>query len=560
MGINQSNLALTGFDYVVAVTQDSINSALDDYLYEGLEEKTLCFVYNSSNIPTATCFKSFVEQVGTDPFSVPNNTPSTDPRVQALNNAAFAFAIKAKLGLPPGVPPTKLPDIIQLSPGQSAVTYTLLFSEFIGTQLIFGPRGSVTWFNEAQPFGMAWCFSGNVSLDFQASSFANLPPDVQKRLNGLGNQEEFSVQQLYYDLNSSDLEQQFQFVDSPMNSALNTFMTADFINTYWKALGGNEVLGYGAKRIANVSSSGLAVTNLNFFVPNAVGNEAAPLTLNYLCATNNDVLPATTHANFGWNWIEPNEVASYDGAAALNRKTFAGYIGNALASYMKNNCLSPFVRVWLKGAIPKYSWSMTAGQTPTVSIPDSGEVILSVSYEADSKDQAGSDGDLGKMELSTSYSLNASVSGSQITVVQHLVIYVYIKHLATSASGNVVDIQIIDTYSLGIDVNGTLKVDKHPPETTNNSKDPKANDFLNFWADVNKIISDVATWAQSIASTNLQTIPIAAVQNFVFPGGATFTFTDVGFSDGQDLVSHIAYVSTANLNQQQARAEGGKRS
>jgi hypothetical protein len=164
------------------------------------------------------------------------------------------------------------------------------------------------------------------------------------------------------------------------------------------------------------------------------------------------------------------------------------------------------------------------------------------------------------MELSTSYSLNASVSGSQITVVQHLVIYVYIKHLATSASGNVVDIQIIDTYSLGIDVNGTLKVDKHLPETTNNSKDPKANDFLNFWADVNKIISDVATWAQSIASTNLQTVPIAAVQNFVFPGGATFTFTDVGFSDGQDLVSHIAYVSTANLNQQQARAEGGKRS
>jgi hypothetical protein len=41
--------------------------------------------------------------------------------------------------------------------------------------------------------------------------------------------------------------------------------------------------------------------------------------------------------------------------------------------------------------------------------------------------------------------------------------------------------------------------------------------------------------------TSLQDIPTSTVQNFVFPGGATFTFADVSFSDNQDLVSHIVY-------------------
>jgi hypothetical protein len=35
---------------------------------------------------------------------------------------------------------------------------------------------------------------------------------------------------------------------------------------------------------------------------------------------------------------------------------------------------------------------------------------------------------------------------------------------------------------------------------------------------------------------------INSSQSFVFPGGNTFAFKDVVFSDGQDLISHITYV------------------
>src|SRR5258707_460964 len=128
MSANQSNLSSTGFDYVVAVTQDSINATLEEYLYGGLPEVTLCYVYDSNNNPVATDFQSFVKSAkNTDPFSVPNGTPSTDPLVQNLNNAAFAFAVKARLGLPPGIAPSQLPPTLVLNPGQSNVTYTLMF-------------------------------------------------------------------------------------------------------------------------------------------------------------------------------------------------------------------------------------------------------------------------------------------------------------------------------------------------------------------------------------------------------------------------------------------------
>ena len=544
MSSSQSNLSSTGFDYVVAVTQDSINATLEEYLYGGLPEVILCYVYDSSNNPVPTDYATFIT-TNPDPFSVPPNTPSTDPRVQGLNNANFAFAIKAKLGLPPGVTPANLPPIITLNAGQSNVMYTLMFSEFVATELLFGPRNSITWFNQAQPSGTAWTFKGPVNLDFQDASFANLPPAVQNQLKGLENQgATFDVQQLYYDLNSSDLEQNFEFNNIPSNSNLNTFMTADFINTYWKALGGASVLGYGANQTSAPSQSTLAVTNLNFFTPDAVGNEGAPLTLNYLCATINDTLPDTTHAGFGWNWIEPNETAQFDGVAALNRNTLAQYYDEQLRAYVEANCYSPAgqIKVWLCGDFDEkicYRWGLVNPQQPTVTFPTSGATVLSYEYQSPTVgDESGLDE--GKMEMSSSFNLQVSFQDNTIVIVQHLIIWCYINNFVASASGNIVDKQITDTYTLGINDSGQI-VAALQSSPVDKSQTPSENGFLNFFGDVNSLADDVAKWAQSCYATQLTDIPASVVQSFVFPGGSTFSFADVNFSANQDLVSHITY-------------------
>jgi hypothetical protein len=553
MGFLQSNLSSTGFDYVVAVTQDSINAGLEELLYyAGLPEIIICYAYDQNNNLAAVDYATFVASAkNTDPFSVPAGTPSSDPRVQNLGDAGFAFAIKVQPGLPPGVSPASLPPIVAVKPGQSSVTYTLMFAEFVATEITYGPRNTMTWFSQAQPAGTAWTFSGLVDLDLADTSFTSLPAKVQAQIKGNGTPSLFSIQQLLYDLDNSKLEQGFRFSDLPDDSGLNGFMSDNFVSTYLKQLpAGAEILGYGANYVPPVPASALEVTDLNFFAPAPVGSENAPATLNYLCAANQHKLPDLTHASFGWNWIEPAEASQYDGVAALNRDTFATYLANTsikgqtLLEYAQQNCMHPSVQVTydVGKAQTLYQFGMTAGQSPTVSFPASGSTILSYSYNSGTaSDVAGVDGDMGQMKLSSTFTMDVTVENSQIVVSQHLVIYAYVQHFQTSADGNVVDRQITDTYTIGVDDSGDLQIALASSVPVNNSKEPGVSGFMNFWANVNALASSVAQWAQNLAGTSLSDVPVSFVQNFVFPSGKVFVYADACFSDSQDLVSHITY-------------------
>jgi hypothetical protein len=552
----QSNLSSTGFDYVVAVTQDSINGALEETLYARQTEVTLCYAYDESDppVPVPIDPAALVAAAnGTDPFAVPAGISGHDPRVQDLGNAGFAFAVKAKLGPPPGIPAADLPPIVALRPGQSNVTYTVTFAEFAVAEIVYGPRNSVSWFSQVQPRGTSWTFSGTVDLDFQDATFNALKPEAQTRLKDIGDEGMFGVKQLLYDLNSSSLLQGFEFDALPANSALNGFMTANFINVYFKNLKGAELLGYAAAQVADVAPASIAVTDVNFFTPNAVGDTGAPLTLNYLCAAGGDALPDTTHAGFGWNWIEPSEKLLYHGVAALNRNTLARYIGSApffpgggtLLWYVSNNCYRPSVTVSLDGASQVvYSFGATPGHSPTnLNFPAAGGQLIAYSYRADASDQAGAGGDLGRLKIATSYDLTVNIQNGEIVIVQHLVFWTSMQHLATAAEGNVVDKTIIDTYSVAVDDSGRLVVALKSTTGTDNSQRPEVDGFLDFWTNVNEYIDTVASWAQTLTSGHLKDVPVSFADSFVFPGGATFTFADAAFSENFDLVSHITYVS-----------------
>jgi hypothetical protein len=556
MGLLQSNLSSTGFDYVVAVTQPAINAALEEWLYDSdLPEIRICYVYDQNLNPVPVDYDTFVADTGNiDPSSVPAGTPASDPRVQKLATARFAFAVKVKPGLPPGVPPASLPPVVALKPGQSSVTYTMLFAEFVAATIGFGPLNSMTWFNESQPAGTAWTFSGDVDLDLQDTSFESLPATVQAQIKDNGDPGAFSPQQLLYDLNNSGLEQGFHFSQIPTDIPLSTFMTADFVNTYLAGLKDAEILGYSANYVPAVPPSSLAVTDLNFFTPQPVGSEGAPATVNYLCATNQHKLPGLTEANFAWNWIEPAEASQYDGVAALNRNTFANYLANAnfngketLLEYVQQNCIATSVKVTLNSlSQPVYNYGLTSGQSPTVSFPASGGTVLSYAYDSGTaSDEAGAGGCLGQMTLASTFTMNVSVQDDQIVVWQHLVISTYIQHLQSGAGGNVVDKQLTDTYTIGVDDSGELVITLASSVPVDNSKTPGVNNFLNFFTDVNGLASSVAQKAQAFAATKLADIPVSIVQNFVFPSGKVFVYADACFSDSQDLVSHITYADPA---------------
>ena len=95
------------------------------------------------------------------------------------------------------------------------------------------------------------------------------------------------------------------------------------------------------------------------------------------------------------------------------------------------------------------------------------------------------------MELSSQYTLTLAVEGGQMTVVQHLVVWTSIRNFVTSASGNIVDVALTDTYALDIDADGRIvgKLSASGPPV-NNSRTPGVDGFLNFFGPVDKLAAD----------------------------------------------------------------------
>ena len=150
------------------------------------------------------------------------------------------------------------------------------------------------------------------------------------------------------------------------------------------------------------------------------------------------------------------------------------------------------------------------------------------------------------MTLSPSYTLTATFDGDTIVFEQHLLVYLYARALQTSASGNIVDKTITDTYTLSVTDDGRLTTTASAPKTTDNSQDPSRSGFLNFFTGINDIVNDVKTWVDKFVPTDFTDIPASVAQSFVFPGGQTFAFKSVSFSQDQDLISEITYVAPGN--------------
>ena len=561
MSGSQSNLSSSryGYDFVVATTQASINATMKEFIAQLTEPVvTVCYVADNQGNPVAVPYEDLVHRAnGSDPFAIPADAdPNTDPNLKNLFGARFMMGFRAQLGLPPGLAPSQIPDLVSLGSDTSAVTFNLLCTQFTVVELDPGSGYSpASWFSESQPSGSPWIFTSKVDLRQSlvgSDAYSKLPPAVQQQIHNLGGNA-FSVQQLLFDLDNAALESIPTISGVKPGSKLYTVLQQSFLGAYFAQLqsDGQPILGCAITQ-SNTPSSTLTLSDLNLEVCPLVDGNGQPIehptpaeqnlsTLNYLCAANGHSLPPSVP--FSWNWIDASEQADYDGVISINRSTFANYFRNQLQAYVMPNCYLPTTRVWLSGFLDStvnYQWGLQPYQSPIVTLPTTGSQVLSFHYDNSSDDQAGLNGDMGEMKLAPTYDMQVTFSGNTITIVQHLVIYLYVRSLATSASGNIVDKTITDTYTLAITENGELTAVTNST-SEDHSENPSTNGFLNFWTGLNSIISDVSNWVRNFVPTRLQDIPLSVVQDYVFPGGKTFAFKSVAFSDTEDLVSHITY-------------------
>lgn len=532
----------------------------------------LIYVYDESNNLVPISLTDLLAQTNNvNPFNVPQSTKLTDPLIKALDEAGFSFAIQAQIGIPRVGPTVTLPGWVDLSNDNSSqVTFNMMCSTFQVCDLEYGPRSPTSWTNYSQTTSQPAIFQATVNLDFtsqpvntNSAVYQNLPKNVQQMIMNVG-AGAFSLQQLVFDLTTPGLMSTFELPGFDTSSETYAAIKSKFITFYFDQMkaAGTPLLGV---TVAPNSSTPwtLQPTSINFEVDaylnsdGSVSTDETTLglaTLNYLCLTGGKSQPPPEH--FKWNWIAQSEESSFDGVVSINRDSLVAYFQNALLPFVTPNCFDIHVTVTADSSdnTITYSFPMTGGQQPTITQNKGGSdgvTVLSFDWSSPSQfssDQAGLDGDLGKMTMTQKYHMGVQFIGTTVVITQTQVVWTSITKNLTTDSGNIVDRTRVDTYDFGILGQGQLTAPSPTTVNTNNDMNPSSNVFIDWLTDINSIISTVENYVRVLTSYSMQEVPVSIIQNFVFPGGKPFAFSNVAFATPSlDLVAKIKYVDPGSL-------------
>ncbi|KAJ3533320.1 hypothetical protein NM208_g8041 [Fusarium decemcellulare] len=367
MDASDSDLSKYGVSFVVSTTQLSINSAMEQYLFEtksSQPDNFLCFLTDPVSKDTSQIDLNDLKTKtgGIDPFEIPDGTPMTDPRVQTLTKSGFAFGIKMRMGLPPknasGKSDLKIPPIVELRDSAQDVIFRMFCSEL---QVAYGLNSSSPSWNVWSQQPGSPCYAEtvvdlkNADLDKELNTaYFNQNPDLKTAMQThIENMSDtaFSLQQLLFDLDSVVLQTNPSFVGVPDNvrSVLEQYFVTFYIDAAKSA--GEPLIAITPVPQDTPDPSPLQMTSFERQVSkykDANGDafqsptpeQAAMSTLDHICMTGGTPLPDYTP--FPWNWVQTQEAKSQGGVVAISREVFWKYLHDDIfvpAAYQR--CLGP---------------------------------------------------------------------------------------------------------------------------------------------------------------------------------------------------------------------------
>lgn len=589
MSASQSNLSDPhyGYDLVVAVTQASINATLKQLL-AGLAapEVTICYVYDESNKLVPIDYKTLLSNAhGSDPFKVPNGAnPATDQDLINLTSANFAGGVRAMLGLP-DVPLANLPAIATLGSGTSApVLFNLLCAEFQITGFQYGPRGSATWISASQPSaGTPWYFSANVFLNSTTiDPNSPVPQAVRQRISDLQHQVQnaFTIQKLFLDLDTAILESSPTIENIPAGWPVWSLITTVFLGAYFTQLrqAGEPVLSYSftlkaprptTLELGSVSRECCALLDGNGQpITNPTPAQQNATTLMYVGA--HSTTPPVP-VPFSWNWMELSDVTAFSGVQSVRRDVFLTYFNGLINTNVGPLCLTTTVSLTHDGETFYVLYSSSQSSTPQSFRPimpigapgaDGFTDVLSLTYVHNA---SGDDSDaakiFGEVWGDFNYNLNGTVAikGNQIRITVQATAFMSFSHrelfvnYTDLAGANYYNKTLTVLYTLGVDQNGALQVTQANSVVDNSTPfnfDPQG--ILGGLGYENAVKGGLTSVEQNLASyidsaftgyvANM-TNTINGYRAWVFAGNEAFTFKNISFSQGLDLVAQLTYVN-----------------
>ncbi|UXD68001.1 hypothetical protein MUK51_12285 [Sphingobacterium faecium] len=562
-----------GYDMVVATTQTSVNATMKEWLskYSG-KPFIQAYIYdpsanNGSGGPALTNYDELVAKLGFDPFTIPENTPMTDPHLVKLLEERFMFAFYTELGLP-DFPLEKIPPIIEFNKEGSYVTYNMVAKTFKIVVIQPGLYGPATWINlNQQDATDPWVFSFTIDLDLRTDNinnhFSNLPKETQKEIKNLGI-DMFSVQQLFLDLNAASLSDSVTIKGLDKNSVAFVYLNQIFINTYVAQISkdGGIMLGYSVvskeEFPKNVS---IIPTDMNFMISSYKDSsgKATPdyngYTLNYLIMSKGRPLPAPVQ--FSWNWVEKDQVSQYAGVMAVNRNTFITYLHHLLSQGLGTIARKPTTYFHINCIECGIRWGYEAEETPQTYniVNQNGAHVLTYSYNKrafdDDSQYCGIYGTWGNFEAKYNVQSDVYLEGTSIRIETTTTMWMHINVCGGVTEGNFAKKSSTTLYTLGVDAYGRITVSTNGPKITDHSEavDPSWwTKFLTLGAIddmVDTVKNSVKGWLEGFLAADAGRIQqmLNSSSGWTFPGARTYAFMNAQFSEHQDLVTNVLYIS-----------------
>lgn len=578
----QSNLADYGYDMVYSFTLGSINATMKQYIMRmgnDTSPEIRYYVYRldpvtQRAIVTEADAETAAELERLDLFHVPDDpalrTPEQNAAVaQAWSVHKAAYAFRATMGVPEGIKPAQLDNILDFDAGETGnhakVRYLLYFKEFSIIQWNFNPFTQTPDFSNLRQGTDLWAFSFRVDLGLVGVDDDRIPPEIREKIHNIDPGSMFSIQQLFLDLNTTAL-QDFPVITGVSEEAMET-LSSKFVNVYFKRLRelGDVIFAYSVKP----SSPGhkpyiLTPTDFRFFIsPYYENGEASGkknlYTLNYIVSCGGK-MPSLRE--FTWNWVDEWQYAKVNGAMAINRDRILDFAVNEYKTLTDRLLFVP-------------------SATMTIDDPISIEIFFSMGKDRETHssfeentfhyEKTASDSDTFVPlwgNITIKYTLDALVRSYQSENGEAMlecridtVAWLHVNVEGGISEGNILNETSWYTLKTSVDAYGGLKF-----TPTVRLKDNGSNFEVSTWSslitdDFDGLINPIIDLINGYINRNHDFAQGAFIKKYngnalwVLPGDQSLIFKDPMFSDGADLTFDTNYAKITEIEP----AEGDRR-
>lgn len=570
---NSSKLSDYGYDMVVGITLGSVNGVMKEMLMN-MEANPLTRYYVSRKNAEGKVYTDEANEQEVkvlEPlnlFSIPDDetkqSPEQKEHLAAARKLKIVCAFKAGFGIPEGVAPSRIGDILDFNTGETGnhtrVKYKCYFKEFTILQWVYDEFEEKYVYTRLEQKGELWDFLFDVNLSLDEADLEKVPKKVKDMIKNIDPGSMFSVQQLFLDLNTTSLQgiPKIENIDEEAQDILNR----RFINLYFNRLKeeGGVIFGYTIKPSApGHKNYFLKPTDFRFYISpylengTPVPSKKKLYTLNYLVMCNNHPVPSELR-DFKWNWVEEKDYAYMNGIMSINKNYifdmacnhFPAFIQRLLAiphtEFSIPNPVQCSMRFWMEA-----DWS--------------ADVTFNNAYSYSYYKEASADDWFffvpplwGNTWIS--HSVNAQITTFQSTDDKAIIqcradvkTNMHINVEGGVSEGTVFDETIYFILEVDVDAYGKLLMTPTIKEVSN-----QTTFEISTWSQIvsfgtiEDCVNSVTEWVKNDIKAAVKSATWEFLNEYnmnaiwTLPGDETFSYRNTTFSEGQDLTFVVNYV------------------